>query len=95
MESKRIEISRGTATNLPILAERDWRLSVREDDNSIVPNNSPKSKPLIGATWELLLLTFASRGANQSEAYFLDENWMKGIAITLYHTKPPNTSYFS
>ena len=42
----------------------------------------PKSKPRIGATRELLLFTFVSCGANQSEAWFLDENWMKGIAIT-------------
>ena len=63
--------------------------------NSIVPKNSPKFKPLVDATWELLLFMFASRRAIQSEAYFLDENWMKGIAITLFHTKPPNTSYFS
>ena len=57
-------------------------------------NFHSKSKPLIGATSELLLFTFASCVANQSEACFLDENWMKGIAITLYHTKPPITSIF-
>ena len=65
IQSKRIEISRGTATDLPVLAERVWRFSVVESENSIVPKNSPKSKPLIGATGELLLFTFASCGANQ------------------------------
>ena len=77
LKSKRIEIGRDTATNLPVLAECNWRFSVVEVDNSIVPKNSPKSKPLIGATRELLLFTFASCGANQSEACFLGENWVK------------------
>ena len=34
-------------SNLPVLAERDWRFSVVEDDSFSGP---PKSKPLIGAT---------------------------------------------
>ena len=38
-----------------VLAEHDWRFSVVESDNSSIPNNSPKSKPLIDATMELLL----------------------------------------
>ena len=50
---------------------------------------------LIGATRELLLFTISSPGANQSEACFLGELGESGIAVTLYHTKPPDTSYFS
>ena len=75
--AKRIEIGRDTATNLPVLAECNWRFSVVEVDNSIVPNNSPKSKPLIGATRELLLFIIASLGANQSEAWILGSFWGK------------------
>ena len=41
------------------------------------------------------MFTFASCGANQSEACILEENWRKGIAVTLYRTKPPITSNFS
>ena len=82
--------------NLPVLAEHVWRFSVVEgDSNSFPPIFPPKSKPLICATGELLLFTIASPRANQSEACFLEENWRKGTAVTLYHTKPPNTSYFS
>ena len=33
---KRIEIARGTATNLPVLAEPVWRFGVVESDYSIV-----------------------------------------------------------
>ena len=66
-----------------------------EGDNSFVPKSSPKSEPLIGGTRELLLFTIASPGANQSEAWNLGELGENGIAVTLYHTKPPNTSYFS
>ena len=72
---KRIEIGRDTATNLPVLAECNWRFSVVEVDNSIVPNNSPKSKPLIGATRELLLFTIASIGADQSEDWIVGSFW--------------------
>ena len=73
--AKRIEIGRDTATNLPVLAECNWRFSVVEVDNSIVPNNSPKSKPLIGATRELLLFTIASIGADQSEDWIVGSFW--------------------
>ena len=72
---KRIEIGRDTATNLPVLAECNWRFSVVEVDNSIVPNNYPKSKPLIGATRELLLFTIASIGADQSEDWIVGSFW--------------------
>ena len=41
------------------------------------------------ATRELLLFTNASPRTNQSEACFLEKNLRKGIAVTLYHTKPP------
>ena len=74
-KSKRIEIGRDTATNLPVLAECNWRFSVVEVDNSIVPNNSPKLKPLIGATRELLLFTIASIGADQSEDWIVGSFW--------------------
>ena len=74
-QSKRIEIGRDTTTNLPVLAECNWRFSVVEVDNSIVPNNSPKSKPLIGATRELLLFTIASIGADQSEDWIVGSFW--------------------
>ena len=46
-----MEYSRGPASILPVLAERDW--NVGEGDNSIVPQNSPKPKPQIGATRDL------------------------------------------
>ena len=75
VKSKRIEIGRDTATNLPVLAECNWRFSVVEVDNSIVPKNSPKSKPLIGATRELLLFTIASTGADQSEDWIVGSFW--------------------
>ena len=56
---------------MPVLAERVWRFGVVEVDNSIVPKNYPESKPLIGATGELLLFTIAPLGDNQSEAWIL------------------------
>ena len=35
--SKRYEIGRDTVTNLTVLTEHDWRFSVVEGDNFIVP----------------------------------------------------------
>ena len=59
-----------------VLAERDWRFGVVQGDgNSFPPIFPPKSKPQIGATRELLLFTFASCGANQSEAWILGSFW--------------------
>ena len=87
--AKRIEIGRDTATNLPVLAECNWRFSVVEVDNSIVPNNSPKSKPLIGATRELLLLTIASIGADQSEDWIVGSFWEQRNCC--HPLPPPNT----
>ena len=54
----------------------------------------PKSKPRIGATRELLLFTFASCGANQSEAWILGSFWGQWNCCHLLHTKPPITSNF-
>ena len=78
-----------------VLAECDWRFSVVEVDNSIYLNNSPKLKPQIGATRELLLFMIASLGPTNQRLGFWGVFGDNGIAVTLYHTKPPNTSYFS
>ena len=76
-KSKRLYY-REAFSNLPVLAEGDWRFSVVEGDTiPFSPEIPSKSNPLIGATRELLLFTFASCGANQSEACFLGENWVK------------------
>ena len=48
--STSMEYNRVPASIFSILAEHDWRFSVVEGDNSIIPQNTPKSKPLIGAT---------------------------------------------
>ena len=78
--SMSMEYNRVPASIFSILAEHDWRFSVVEGDNSIIPQNTPKSKPLIGATRELLLFMISACWANQSEAWILGYN---GIATTL------------
>ena len=61
---------RGSDSNLPVLAVRDWWFSEEEGDT--IPF-SPKPKPLIGATRELLLFIIVSCMANQSEAWLLGD----------------------
>ena len=48
-----------------VLAENDWRFGVVLGDGNSFP---PKSRPLIGATGELLLFTFTSCGVSHPEA---------------------------
>ena len=57
--------------------------SVVEGDNSIIPRNTPKSKPLIGATRELLLFMISSHGQTNQRLGFWWILGYNGIATTL------------
>ena len=87
---------RGPFSILPVLAERDWRLSVLESDNSIIPQNPPKMEASdwchkgVVIVYICLLCGQPIRGLHFGGK--LDES---GIAVTLYTLNLPSLQIFS